>query len=373
MKKIVIVGAGILGASLAYELSKKNLNINIIEADFEGAATTAGAGIICPWTTKRKNKLWYQLAENGAKYYPSLIQSLESDNELDHGYSKVGALSLNATHEEIRLLKDKLTHLRKKAPEIGDLQELDIEETTKLCSFADYRYYSLFIEGAAQVDGNKLKKSLLNAAIKNGAKLIRGQATLHQSFTEKPVLEINKNPLSYETLIVTNGAWMKDFFSELQINLRTDFQKGQVIHLKKENINTSQLPIIMTPNSQYILGFPNQKLVVGPTREPIKEMDTSVTAHGVFNILNKLNEFAPLLLDAEISKVKTGFRPNTFNRLPVFGPLPKHSNIFLANGLGASGLTTGPYIAKLLSQIILNELTDIPIEPYHVDQLIKQS
>ena len=372
MKKIVIIGAGILGASLAYELSKRNLNVLIIDANIAGAATNAGAGIICPWTTKRKNKLWYNLSEEGAKHYPKLIQSLEDDGECNHGYSKVGALSLNEHYEDIDLLKKKLIQLRKNAPEIGSLNELDKETTTKHYPFTDNKYHSLFIEGAAQVDGNKLKMALLNAAKKNGAKLINGYASIYQSYLEKPILEINNNPISYDSLIVTNGAWMKDFFASINIQLRTDFQKGQVVHLRNKHLNTDKLPIIMTPNSQYILGFPNNRLVVGPTREALSEMDTSITAKAIFSILNKLNDFIPSLLDSEFIEVKTGFRPNTFNRLPIFGSVPNYNNIFLANGLGASGLTTGPYIAKLLSQIILDEVTDIPIEPYKVNQLIKE-
>lgn len=371
MKKVVIVGAGILGASIAYELSKHNIHVTIVDADITGAATNAGAGIICPWTTKRRNKLWYKLSKNGARYYPKLIESLEKDNELDHGYARRGALSFDEDYQVLYSLKHKLLKMRDTHPEIGDLKLLNKQETTYLYPFSAHKFHSLFIEGAAQVDGRKLKKSLLSAAIKNNVKLINGYASLHQSLTEKPILEINNNPISYDYLIAANGAWMKDFFEPIDIQLRTDFQKGQIIHLKNNHLNTEELPILMMPNSQYILGFPNNKLVVGPTREPVSAMDTSITANGIFNILKKLNDSLPLLLDAEVTQIKMGFRPNTFNRLPVFGALPNYPYLYLANGLGASGLTTGPYIAKLLSQLVLNKKTAIDTEPYRVSQLIK--
>ncbi len=373
MKKVVIVGAGILGASTAYELSKHNIDVTIVDAQITGAATNAGAGIICPWTTKRRNKLWYKLSKNGARYYPKLIESLEKDNEFDHGYANRGALSFDENYQELLSLKEKLLKMRETDPEIGELKLLNNDETTDLYPFTDFKFHSLFIGGAAQVDGEKLKKSLLNAAAKNNVKIINGSASLHQSLSEKPILEINNNPISYDYLIAANGAWMKSFFEPIDIQLRIDFQKGQIIHLKNNQLMTEKLPILMMPNSQYILGFPNDKLVVGPTRESINVMDTSITADGIFNILKKLNDSLPLLLNADLAQIKMGFRPNTFNRLPIFGALPSYPYIFLANGLGASGLTTGPYVAKLLSQLLLNKKTVINTAPYHVGQLIKNN
>src|SRR5699024_1808418 len=220
-------------------------------------------------------------------------------------------------YQVLQSLKQKLLNTRDTHPEIGDLKLLNKQETTHLYPFTNYKFHSLFIEGAAQVDGRKIKKSLLSAATKNNVKLINGYASLHQSLTEKPILEINNNPISYDYLIASNGAWMKDFFEPIDIQLRTDFQKGQIMKLKKNklinnHLNKEELPILMMHNSKYILGFPNNKLVVGPTREPVSTMDTSITANGIFNILKKLNDSLPLLLDAEVTQIKMGFRPNTF-------------------------------------------------------------
>jgi glycine/D-amino acid oxidase-like deaminating enzyme len=50
--KVLIIGAGILGASTAYHLARKGIDVEIIDAQHEGKATLAGAGIVCPWATK---------------------------------------------------------------------------------------------------------------------------------------------------------------------------------------------------------------------------------------------------------------------------------------------------------------------------------
>ena len=50
--RIVVIGAGIFGASVAYHLSKSSAEVHLIDEVHEGKATLAGAGIVCPWTTK---------------------------------------------------------------------------------------------------------------------------------------------------------------------------------------------------------------------------------------------------------------------------------------------------------------------------------
>lgn len=101
MKRYIIVGAGILGASTAYHLVKEGADVTIVDRKDEGQATEAAAGIVCPWLAQRRNKRWYRLVKGGARYYPELIQQLEADGEHETGYKKVGAVSLHTNPEKL--------------------------------------------------------------------------------------------------------------------------------------------------------------------------------------------------------------------------------------------------------------------------------
>lgn len=70
MKKVIIIGAGILGASTAYQLAKLGAKVLIIDRKDKGQATDAAAGIICPWLSQRRNQVWYRLAKAGARFTP---------------------------------------------------------------------------------------------------------------------------------------------------------------------------------------------------------------------------------------------------------------------------------------------------------------
>ncbi len=59
--RIVIIGAGVLGASTAFHLAGMGARVTVIDANLEGRATAAGAGIICPWVSGVDDPIFYRL------------------------------------------------------------------------------------------------------------------------------------------------------------------------------------------------------------------------------------------------------------------------------------------------------------------------
>ena|SRR5690606_40186684 len=123
MSEVIVVGAGVLGASTAYHLVKMGAKVTIVDAGLEGQATVAAAGIICPWTSQRRNKKWYTLAKNGAAYFSTLIPALEEDSDIDTGYKKVGAISIHTDSEKLKKMKERALKRREDAPEIGEVYQ----------------------------------------------------------------------------------------------------------------------------------------------------------------------------------------------------------------------------------------------------------
>src|SRR5262249_32594211 len=91
--RIVVVGAGIVGASVAYHLVRRGVAVVVVEGAEAGAATGAGGGIICPWADPGDDPA-YRLGADGARYYPELISMLAEDGEAGTRYQRVGALCL---------------------------------------------------------------------------------------------------------------------------------------------------------------------------------------------------------------------------------------------------------------------------------------
>ena len=98
---VVVVGAGILGASAAYHLAREGFKVTLVDRADEGRATAAGAGIVCPWGSATEDAASYQLLAAGARYYHQLIALLGEDGEHDLGYARVGGLYVPAEPREL--------------------------------------------------------------------------------------------------------------------------------------------------------------------------------------------------------------------------------------------------------------------------------
>lgn len=83
-------------------------------------------------------------------------------------------------------------------------------------------------------------------------------------------------------------------------------------------------------------------------------------------VFDKALAVAPGLADGTFVEARVGFRPFTPGFLPVIGQVPGYDSLLLANGLGASGLTVGPFLGAQLAKMVLAEPLDIDLDLYKV-------
>ncbi|WP_025730503.1 NAD(P)/FAD-dependent oxidoreductase [Heyndrickxia ginsengihumi] len=366
MQSYIVVGAGILGASTAYHLAKSGAKVTLVDRKEVGQASSAAAGIICPWLSQRRNKAWYSLAKSGARYYHTLIKQLEIDGETNTGYKQVGAISLHTDRAKLDKMEERAFTRREDAPEIGEISRLSASETKTLFPLLAEEYASVHISGAARVNGKELLHSLISAAKKHGATLYKGDATLTVERKKVVGVQVNGHAMECDQVIVTAGAWANELLQPLGIQFLVTHQKAQIMHFQLKNVDTSSWPVVMPPSDQYILAFENGRIVAGATHENTDEFDCSVTAGGIHEVLTKALNVAPGLANSTVLETRVGFRPFTPGFLPVIGKLPEYDGLLVANGLGASGLTAGPYLGAELAALALGSPTEIDLSLYDV-------
>ncbi|ANY75813.1 oxidoreductase [Paenibacillus ihbetae] len=375
MKKVIVIGSGILGASTAYALAKQGAEVLVIDRKDAGQATDAAAGIICPWLSQRRNQAWYRLAKAGARFYPCLIEELTAEGETETGYAQVGAISIHHNQEKITAMAERAQLRKADAPEIGEITRLDERKTLESFPLLAEGYSSVHISGAARVDGRALRDALLRSAQRNGAVLINGDAQLQYQSGRITGAVVEGQYFLSDKVVVCAGAWADQLMKPLGIRFKVHYQKAQIMHLQLLNQqNPSHWPVVMPPSDQYLLAFDQQKIVIGATHENDAEgYDTRVTAAGMQEILNKGLELAPGLADSTFQEVRVGFRPFTPGFLPVIGAVPGWEDLLTANGLGASGLTMGPFIGSQLAKLALGLPLDIDIQDYDVRKAMDET
>ncbi|WP_019911030.1 NAD(P)/FAD-dependent oxidoreductase [Paenibacillus sp. HW567] len=374
MKKVIVIGAGILGASTAYQLAAMGADVLVIDRKDKGQATDAAAGIICPWLSQRRNQAWYRLAKAGARYYPELIAQLHNEGETETGYAQVGALSIHNDPEKISRMEERAQIRKAEAPEIGEITQLNELQTRERFPLLAEGYPAVHISGAARVDGRALRDALIRSAQRKGAVFVNGDASLEYHANRVTGVTASARTFAADLVIVCAGAWAGPLLEPLGIHFDVHYQKAQIVHVELPNPqDTGTWPVVIPPNDQYLLTFEGHKIVLGSTHENhIEGYDTRITAGGIQEVLNKGLDLAPGLADSTFQEVRVGFRPFTPGFLPVIGAIPGWEGLITANGLGASGLTMGPYIGSQLAKLALGMDLDLDISDYDIRKAMDQ-
>ncbi|WP_011581163.1 MULTISPECIES: iminodiacetate oxidase IdaA [Chelativorans] len=362
--RVLIIGAGILGASAAYHLARLGAQVEIIDQNHPGKATLAGAGVVCPWATEADDPDWYLLYARGARYYGTLIEELRGQGETELGYSRVGALVLAEDRARLDTIEGRISRRIKDAPEAGTVRRLGAGEAKRLFPPLRDDLEAIHIPGGARVDGRLLAASMLRVAISSGATLRNDYVSLRLNDGRAECLGSDGRPIPADEIIVTAGAWAAQILALLGLRHPVVPQKGQIIHLHLPGVATSGWPVVLPMNSYYMLAFDDSRVVVGATREDGSGFDYRVTARGQLEVLQAGLGIAPGLADATHIETRVGFRPAGSAMRPILGRVPQIAGLTIGNGLGASGLTVGPFAGHLLAGVVMGEPAEVPLERY---------
>src|SRR5690242_9517344 len=175
---IVVVGAGILGASTGFHLARAGADVTIVDQAHEGRATAAGAGIICPWVSAAEDAAFYRLYVESARYYAELVPMLADQGETDLGFRRVGAVVVSRNADELAALARVLAGRRRETPEMWEIALLAPHDARALFPPLHPELAGLHVAGGARVDGRRMATALLSAARRLGASIVEGHAEL---------------------------------------------------------------------------------------------------------------------------------------------------------------------------------------------------
>jgi D-amino-acid dehydrogenase len=357
--RIVIIGAGVLGASAAFHLARAGAQVTVVDAHLDGRATAAGAGIICPWVSGVEDEAFYRLYAGGGEYYADLIPALAEAGETDIGYRRAGAMLVSGDTQELAWIER--TARQRHAAAMGEITRLSAHEAQALFPPLRPGLGGVHVSGGARVDGRRLAAVLLRAA---GSTVIRGDAALAVEAKRVVGVEIGDERIPADRVIVTAGAWVDRVLRPFGVTLPIEPQRGQIMHLRLEGVETKDWPVILPPGSHYIVPFDGGRIVAGATRETGAGFDYRVTASGQAEVLAEALRIAPGLGAATMIETRVGFRPVGAEARPLLGWVGGIEGLAVGNGLGAAGLTIGPFAGRLLADLVTGQRGLVDLAPF---------
>jgi D-amino-acid dehydrogenase len=363
--RLIIVGSGIVGASCACEATSLGAEVVLVDAAMPGRATAAGAGIICPWYSRVDDAAWQSIAYAAAREYPAVIGRLTELGEVDVGYRQVGALALADGGEDQGRIRQMLLTRRVATPEIGDVYDVSGTQARHMFPLLRSDVCAVYIGGAARVDGSLLAAALARVAVSHGAVITEGEARLVFRRGRVAGVAVAGELVEGDAVIAAAGAWTASFLRAVGLTIGVEPQRGQIMHISLGSVDTSRWPVVLPRASgHYMLAFDDSRVVAGATRETGSGFDYRVTPAGLAEILREALAVAPGLASGTYRETRVGFRPVGPDVRPLLGPVPGTDGLVVATGLGASGLTIGPYAGAVAARAALGLPTPIDLDPF---------
>lgn len=355
--RCIVVGAGIAGASAAYELARAGTDVIVLDDGRPGAATDAGAGIVAPVSPTATVPAWTAAVFAAVRHYPAIRDQLCDAGVTTtdgFGYRCRGELVLAGDEDGAAL--DELTERSQRAVDqhgksgLGLPERLGERQVRELVPWVAPGLEALWLDGVARVDGRAVRGDLLSGAQRHGASVRHGRAQVAVSHGRAVGAWVDAEFLPADAVVSATGAWAGDL-GPGRLPVRP--VRGQILHLSMPERRVDSSPILATFHRHYALGFPGDRLVVGATAEPAAGFDVGPSEQSSEKVLRDASRIVPELVDATCLEVRVGLRPTTADGFPVVGPDPRVSRLVHVAGLGTWGLTMGPYLGAAAADHVL--------------------
>jgi D-hydroxyproline dehydrogenase subunit beta len=358
---IIIVGAGIVGAACAAECAAAGLKTLILDRGIIGGGTTAaGMGHI---VVMDDSEAQFALTEYSRRLWLQLRDQLSTDVE----FEVCGTLWVAAEDEEMAEArrKEKYYTGRKARVEILDGEGVRRAEPNLRPDLAG----GLRVVDDGVVYPPCAARFLIDKSRRHGAE-IRTGAAVRALLPEGGVALADGSRISAGRSINATGPWSPELMPGLPVRKRkghlviTDRYPGFVHHQIVE-LGYLKSAHSMSKDSVAFNIQPRRtgQMLIGSSRQFDAE-GTEVDHEILGRMLARAMQYLPSLGKLSATRVWTGHRAATPDKLPLIGPSPEHNRIWLASGHEGLGITTCLGTGRLVADLLLGRDTEIPAQPY---------
>jgi len=366
MHDVVIIGGGVVGLSVAWELAGQGLSVHVIDRQPMGReASWAGAGMIPPGEVRIENAQYRQLTQFSARLWSDVSTRLLEETGIDNEYHLCGAILF----AEPEIDEDEFAIEVKAWQSQGvETRRLDGTRRRELePAISETERPALELPGQAQVRNPRHLQALQQACLNKGVQLTSGTEIrgIRSEADRISAVVSEQGEFTGGQFLWATGAWTESAANILDFHVPVVPIRGQIVLLK----TAGQLSRILEQGKRYLVPRRDGRLLIGSTEEQVgferTPRNDSVESLRAFG-----NRLVDSLRDAEMEQTWCGFRPATPDRLPILDRLPNWSNGFVATGHYRAGLSLGPATALLMRQILLEQPCDLPVEDFAADRFL---
>jgi glycine oxidase len=371
--RVIIVGGGVIGLSIGWQLAKAGCGVSIYERNYAGrSASWSAAGMLAPLAEVHfEEKALLQLGNLSLQMYPEWVEALEADSGMSVGYRTEGTLIVGLDQDDARELKhlyesQQFLNLPCKWLTGAEAREMEPLLSPKVTA-------AIFSPSDHQVDNRLMVEALIVAYQRAGGSLYENMPVEKIEIRDVKARGVWVEGVldNGDVIVLAAGCWSNEI-EGLPGIVKPPLRpvKGQILALQME-AGVILEKVIRTIRAKYLtdvyLAPKNDgRLVIGATNEEMG-FDTRLTAGGLFELLRGAWEAVPGVYDLPIVETWTGLRPGSRDNAPILGETAVE-NLVMATGHYRNGILLAPVTAREIAALVLTGQTSEVIAPFQLSR-----
>lgn len=348
---VVIIGGGVNGCSLAYNLAKRNVDVVVLEKKYltSGATGSCGAGIRQQWSTVENAKL----AIESVKIFEKLGKELGQDIDFRQG----GYLIIVHDEKEMKQAEKNVEMQRSLGLNVNILGPKQINDVV---SILDVKGMNAIGATFCPTDGHanpfKTTFAYARAAMKKGAEIHTHTKVVDIKTNNNEINSVKTDNGSINTKIVVNAAGVESNDISKMVGVALPISP-----FRKEIMATERLKplfeamVISFKDGIYFSQQKEGQIVGGiPIPDEKSGFKTIPTLSFVQHMSRTLTRYAPVLKHVNMLRHWTGFYDVTPDARPILGETEGVKGFIQCNGFSGHGFMISPMVSKLLSDFIVD-------------------
>lgn len=370
MDDVLIVGGGVIGLSLAYELAGHGLSVRLLDRTEPGReASWAGAGILPPAADIADCHPYEQLAGLSRRLLIDWSAQLRDETGIDNGYRRCGAIHIARDAAAVEQLEQMAAYWQARGIAVERLESRDAAGLEPaLADAAPPIEAACYLPDEAQLRNPRHLKALLVACRRRGVEIEAGQPVERFEARRGRIERVLTagGARSAGAVCITGGAWSRSLLETLGLAVPLKPIRGQIVLLAGD---APPVERIVNEGPRYIVPRPDGRVLLGSTEEDAGFVKQT-TSRGVDDLLGFGLGLAPSLGSLAVERCWAGLRPATPDAMPYLGRVPGIENAYVAAGHFRSGLSLSAGTARIMAQLIRGQEPQIDLMPFAADRFL---
>ena len=363
-RDVVVVGAGVIGCAVAYELARRGADVLVMDSRGVGqGATQASAGMLAPYIEGHSRGPLLGLAVRSLSLYDQFVADVGADSGRRIRYARNGSLevSIDDSSDRLQAIASDLAAANVACTLLDgaaahDAEPLVAPDVSAGLLIPEHGYlvardFTEALAAAAEKCGAAFARGEgSRAAVNGGAAPVRRLAPAGRSLR----VEADHWTVMARRVVLAAGCWSGGVEIDGVPPVPVRPVRGQLLHLAWSG---QPLRRITWSSRCYLVPLDDGSMLVGATVEEAG-FDERTTVAGVRDLLDAACELVPQAWQAGFLGARVGLRPGTPDDLPIIGPSNQVPGLIYATGHYRNGVLLAPLTAKLVSDLVLDGRTD---------------